>query len=54
MDLSIPPKAHGMEDHVMIQMTTIHGGIEELNEYWLEQYYHQTGYIQHEVQKHAK
>ena len=43
MDLSIPPKAHGMEDHAMIQMTRIRGGIEELNEYWIEQY-HQTGY----------
>ncbi len=32
-----------MEDHAMIQMTRICGGIEELNEYWIEQY-HQTGY----------
>ena len=43
MDLSIPPKAHGMEDHVMMQMTTIRGGIGELIEYWIEQY-HQTGF----------
>ena len=43
MDLSIPLKAHGMEDHVMMQMTTIFGGIGEMIEYWIEQY-HQTGY----------
>ena len=43
MDLSIPRKAHGMEDHVMMQMTTIRGGIGELIEYWIVQY-HQTGY----------
>lgn len=32
-----------MEDRVMMQMTTIFGGIGEMIEYWIEQY-HQTGY----------
>ena len=35
MDLSIPLKAHGMEDRVMMQMTTIFGGIGEMIEYWI-------------------
>jgi len=44
MDLmSVTPKVHGMEDHVVNQMRKTEGGIGELGEHWVE-LYHQTGY----------
>ena len=43
MGLSITPKMHGMECHVVNQMQTIPGGIGRLMEHWIEQY-HQTGF----------
>ena len=43
MGLSVPPKAHGMERHVVAQMRRIQGGIMKMLEHWVEQY-HQTGY----------
>lgn len=41
--LSVTPKVHGMEDHVVGQMKDIEGGIGDLGEHWVE-LYHQTGY----------
>ena len=43
MGLSVTPKAHGMEHHVVPQMRRIPGGIGKLMENWVEQY-HQDGY----------
>lgn len=42
LGLSITPKLHGMEDHVVNQMRNIKGGIAPLMEYWIE-HYHQIG-----------
>jgi polyhydroxyalkanoate synthesis regulator protein len=42
LGLSITPKLHGMEDHVVNQMRNIKGGIGPLMEYWIE-HYHQIG-----------
>jgi hypothetical protein len=53
LGLSITPKLHGMEDHVIQQMRTYPGGIAMLIESWVEQY-HQTGYgldVKHKNQK---
>ena len=41
--MSITPKAHGMEDHVVNQMRRIRGGIMRMIEHWVERY-HQIGY----------
>lgn len=43
MGISITPKMHGMEQHVVSQMRNIPGGIRKLMEHWIEQY-HQIGY----------
>ena len=43
MGISITPKMHGMEMHVVNQMRDIPGGIGRMMEHWIEQY-HQTGY----------
>ena len=43
MGMSITPKLHGMEMHVVNQMRTIPGGIGKHMEHWIEQY-HQIGY----------
>ena len=43
MGMSITPKAHGMEDHVVNQMRRIRGGIMRMIEHWVERY-HQIGY----------
>ena len=43
MGISITPKMHGMEIHVVNQMQDIPGGIGRMMEHWIEQY-HQTGY----------
>lgn len=43
MGISITPKMHGMECHVVNQMRTIPGGIGRLMEHWIEQY-HQIGF----------
>jgi hypothetical protein len=43
MGISITPKMHGMEMHVVNQMQDIPGGIGRMMEHWIEQY-HQTGY----------
>ena len=43
MGLTVPPKAHGMECHVVPQMRRIQGGIMKMLEHWVEQY-HQTGF----------
>lgn len=43
MGISITPKAHGMEDHVVKQMAKVPGGIGNLVEHWIEKY-HQEGY----------
>ena len=48
MGLTVPPKAHGMEHHVIPQMRRIQGGILKMLEHWVEQY-HQTGYKYDEV-----
>jgi len=43
MGISVTPKMHGMEKHIVMQMQTIPGGIGRLMEHWIEQY-HQIGY----------
>ena len=43
MKMSITPKLHGMEMHVVNQMRTTPGGIGKHMEHWIEQY-HQIGY----------
>jgi len=43
MGVSITPKMHGMEKHVVNQMRTSPGGIGRLVEHWIE-HYHQVGY----------
>ena len=43
MNISITPKMHGMECHVVDQMRNILGGIGKLMEHWMEQY-HQIGF----------
>ena len=43
MGISITPKMHGMEAHVVGQMHAIPGGISKLIEHWVEQY-HQVGH----------
>jgi len=43
MGLSITPKMHGMEKHVVNQMRATRGGIGRLVEHWIE-HYHQVGY----------
>jgi hypothetical protein len=43
MDISITPKMHNMEMHVINQMQNIPGGIGRMMEHWIEQY-HQIGY----------
>ena len=43
MKLSITPKQHGMEKHVVNQMRSIQGGIGLLVEHWVEKY-HQVGF----------
>ena len=43
MEMSITPKAHGMEDHVVNQMRKIPGGIVRMIEHWVERY-HQVGF----------
>ncbi len=44
MGLSITPKVHGIEDHIVMQMKANRGRIGKLIENWIEQY-HQTGLI---------
>jgi hypothetical protein len=53
LEVSITPKNHGMEDHVVDQMRRIPGGIAHLMEYWVEQY-HQTGSKFDRKCKHAR
>ncbi len=43
MDISITPKAHGMEKHCVSQMRSVKGGIGKLVEHWVERY-HQDGF----------
>ena len=43
MGMSITPKVHGMEDHVVDLMRHIPGGIAMVLEHWVEQH-HQVGY----------
>ena len=43
MGMSITPKAHGMEDHVVNQMRHTRGGVSRMIEHWVERY-HQVGY----------
>jgi hypothetical protein len=43
MGVSITPKMHGMEKHVVNQMRATRGGIGRLVEHWIE-HYHQVGY----------
>lgn len=43
MDMTITPKVHGMESHVVLQMKRTPGGIVKMIEHWVEQY-HQVGY----------
>ena len=43
LKMSIIPKLHGLEAHVVMQMRTIKGGICRMIEHWVEQY-HQVGY----------
>ena len=43
MGVSITPKMHGMEKHVVKQMLATPGGIGRLVEHWIE-HYHQVGY----------
>ena len=43
LDMSIIPKLHGMEAHLVRQMRHVHGGICKLVEHWVE-HYHQVGY----------
>ena len=52
-ELSITPKIHGIETHVVAQMRTIPGGIVRLMEYWME-HYHQTGSNFDNKHKHTK
>jgi hypothetical protein len=43
MDISVTPKMHGMDMHVVNQMRNTPGGIGRMMEHWIEQY-HQIGY----------
>ena len=43
MCMSVTPKGHGMEDHVVRQMRQAPGGIVRLIEHWVERY-HQIGF----------
>ena len=43
LDMSITPKADGMEDQVVRQMRATPGGIARMIEHWVEKY-HQVGY----------
>ncbi len=43
MSISVTPKMHGMEKHIVMQMQSIPSGIGRLMEHWIEQY-HQIGY----------
>jgi hypothetical protein len=43
MGISVMPKMHGMEMHVVNQMGNTPGGIGRMMEHWIEQY-HQIGY----------
>ena len=43
MDMTITPKVHGMESHVVLQMKRTPEGIVKMIEHWVEQY-HQVGY----------
>ena len=52
-DLSITPKIHGIEAHVVAQMRAIPGGISRLMEYWME-HYHQTGSNLDNKHRHTK
>jgi hypothetical protein len=53
LKLSITPKLHGMEKHVVDQMKRIPGGIALLMEYWIEKY-HQTGSTFDRKHRHAR
>lgn len=52
-ELSITPKIHGIEAHVVAQMRAIPGGIARLMEYWME-HYHQTGSNFDNKHRHTK
>jgi hypothetical protein len=52
LGLSITPKLHGVEDHIVDQMRRIPGGIAHLMEYWVK--YHQTGSKFDRKCKHAR
>ena len=43
LGLSVIPKYHGAEAHIVQQMRNTKGGLHEFDESWMEQY-HQTGY----------
>ena len=43
LGLSVIPKYHGAEAHIVKQMRDTKGGLHEFDEQWMEQY-HQTGY----------
>lgn len=43
MDMTVTPKGHGGEKHLVAQMRVTRGGLFEFDESWGEQY-HQTGY----------
>jgi hypothetical protein len=43
MGISITPKMHGMDMHVVNHKQNIPGGIGRMMEHWIEQY-HQIGY----------
>ena len=43
MDISVLPKHHGCEAHIVKQMREVVGGLFEFDESWTEQY-HQVGY----------
>ena len=53
LQLSITPKLHGVEAHIVAQMRAIPGGIAQLMEYWME-HYHQTGSNFDSKHRHTK